>query len=145
MTSTKLVKSEILRFLASKEPEVICVTGAWGVGKTYTWKALLEDAAGNASLGLTKYSYVSLFGLNSLAELKLAIAENLQVIETDDLVVADQGLAKAKNALLGSVKYVKGFTSAIPYVGKAISESGDLYFSLVANSQLICIDDLDRK
>ena len=144
MTSTKLVKNEVKRFLTSKEPEVLCVTGAWGVGKTYTWKTILDDVANRAALGLTKYSYVSLFGMNSLMELKLAIAENLQVIETEDLVL-DQGVAKAKNALLGSVRYLKGFTSAIPYLGKAISESGDLYFSLVANAQLICIDDLDRR
>jgi hypothetical protein len=144
MTSTKLVKSEIKRFLASKDPEVLCITGAWGVGKTYTWKTLLEDAAEGGSLGLTSYSYASLFGLSSLAELKLTIAENLQVLRTDDLVI-DQGKTKAKNFLLGSVKHLKGFTSAIPFVGKAISESGDLYFSLVANGQLVCIDDLDRR
>src|SRR4029077_10650362 len=109
MTSTKLVIGEIQRFLASKESEVLCVTGAWGVGKTYTWKVLLESAAENDRLGLTKYSYISLFGLNTFLEIKQAIAENLQGIETDDLVLAEQGMAKAKNILFGSDKYLKGF------------------------------------
>jgi len=34
MTSTDIVRSEIRRFLRSPDPEVICVTGDWGVGKT---------------------------------------------------------------------------------------------------------------
>ena len=38
MTSTDIVRNEINRFLLSTEPEVICITGDWGVGKTYTWQ-----------------------------------------------------------------------------------------------------------
>ena len=34
--STALVEKEIERFLASPEPEVLCLRGKWGVGKTYS-------------------------------------------------------------------------------------------------------------
>ncbi len=37
MTSTEAVKNEIERFLKSTDPEVLCITGEWGVGKTYTY------------------------------------------------------------------------------------------------------------
>jgi hypothetical protein len=33
MTSAETVKKEIERFLRSPEPEVLCITGAWGVGE----------------------------------------------------------------------------------------------------------------
>jgi hypothetical protein len=36
------------------------------------------------------------------------------------------------------------FLSAIPVVGKALAESGALYFSAVRN-QIVCIDDLERR
>jgi DNA replication protein DnaC len=35
MTTTGLVRDEIDRFLRFEEPEVIAITGEWGVGKTY--------------------------------------------------------------------------------------------------------------
>jgi uncharacterized protein (DUF2147 family) len=145
MTSTAIVKSEISRFLRSKNSEVLCISGSWGVGKTYTWKLLLEEAAERAALSTRKYSYASLFGINSLVELKLAIAENMQILEADAASVRGWSLTKSKNIALGSVKHLKNFTSAIPYVGKAISESGNLYFSILTSDQLICMDDLDRR
>ena len=42
MTATSAVKGEIERFLKSSEPEVICISGEWGVGKTYTWQTILD-------------------------------------------------------------------------------------------------------
>jgi hypothetical protein len=34
--STAIVRSEIERFLKSPAPEVLCVSGPWGVGKTFS-------------------------------------------------------------------------------------------------------------
>ena len=141
MSSINAVTVEIEKFLRSKEPQVLCITGDWGVGKTYTWNDLIKTAAENGELGKGKYSYVSLFGLNSLAEVKFAIAENLQILFSDDL----KPVADAKNAVLSSIKYLKGFVSVIPYVGKAISDSSNLLFSSIVNDQIVCIDDLDRR
>jgi hypothetical protein len=141
VSSIKTVTAEIERFLRCKEPQVLCITGDWGVGKTYTWNELIKSAADSGELSRGKYSYVSLFGLNSLAEVKFAIAENLQILHSDDL----QPVTDAKNAVLSSIKYLKGFVSVIPYVGKAISDSGNLLFSSIVNDQIVCIDDLDRR
>ena len=138
MSSIKAVTVEIEKFLRSKEPQVLCITGDWGVGKTYTWNDLIKIAADNGELGKGKYSYVSLFGLNSLVEVKFAIAENLQILFSDDL----KPVSDAKNAVLSSIKYLKGFVSVVPYVGKAISDSSNLLFSSIVNDQIVCIDDL---
>jgi hypothetical protein len=50
--SLALVKSEIERFLADKEPAVLCITGAWGVGKTYAWSRYLRNAQTCRTIGL---------------------------------------------------------------------------------------------
>ena len=81
MTTTAVVQAEIARFLQSKEPEVIAISGDWGVGKTYTWNASLAEVRRKNSNGLGRYSYVSLFGISSLDSLKLAIFENLEFME----------------------------------------------------------------
>ena len=74
--SIDLVRSEIERFLSTDEPEVICISGAWGVGKTFAWNTFLKDAQVRKKIALGRYSYVSLFGVNSLEEFKYSIFEN---------------------------------------------------------------------
>jgi hypothetical protein len=74
--SIELVRSEIERFLSTDEPEAICISGPWGVGKTFAWNRYLKDALARNKIALGRYSYVSLFGVNSLEEFKYSIFEN---------------------------------------------------------------------
>jgi KAP-like P-loop domain-containing protein len=74
--SIELVENEIRRFLSTPEPETICVSGHWGVGKTFAWNLYLKEAQTKNKIALKRYSYVSLFGINSLDELKYAVFEN---------------------------------------------------------------------
>ncbi len=141
MSNIGFVTGEIEKFLRSKAAEVLCVTGDWGVGKTFTWNRLLKEAADLGEIGRTKYSYVSLFGLNSLAEVKSAIAENTQIMSSEKL----QPVAEFANIVISSIKHLKGFVSVIPYVGKGLSESASLLFASIVNNQIVCIDDLDRR
>jgi len=75
--SIRLVKSQIDRFLASDIPEVISIKGRWGIGKTFTWNKFLCEAKDNNGVTLEKYSYVSLFGINSIDQLKRSVFENI--------------------------------------------------------------------
>lgn len=74
--SIALVEKEIARFLVSPEREVLCIRGKWGIGKTYAWNVFLKRAASQNAVSMKSYSYVSLFGLDSLEQVKLAIFEN---------------------------------------------------------------------
>lgn len=75
--STQVLKNEIMRFLKSSNPEVLCVSGKWGVGKTFCWKAYIAEAGKSPkNINENQYSYTSLFGVNSLPELKYEIFEN---------------------------------------------------------------------
>jgi hypothetical protein len=67
------VENAIINFVASSTSEVMCLTGKWGVGKSYAWDHFLKKAKARGRVTLRKYAYVSLFGLGSLDHLKSAI------------------------------------------------------------------------
>ena len=69
-------EKEIARFLRSNTPEVLCFKGKWGVGKTFAWSRFLTQAKERKGIALERYSYVSLFGVGSIDQLKLSIVEN---------------------------------------------------------------------
>lgn len=71
--SLLLIKAQIDHFLQTPTPEVMAIRGAWGVGKTFAWNKYLIEARNNNRIALDNYAYVSLFGLNSMEELKLSI------------------------------------------------------------------------
>jgi hypothetical protein len=66
VTPTERAQAEIKRFLSTEDAETLCFSGQWGVGKTYTWQTILMQAANAGEVGLKRYAYVSLFGINSL-------------------------------------------------------------------------------
>ena len=74
--SIQMVENELRRFLFTSEPKVLCISGQWGVGNTYAWNKYIQEAKLNNAIALERYSYVSLFGINSLEEFKYAIFEN---------------------------------------------------------------------
>jgi hypothetical protein len=74
--SVNVAKQEMRRVLSTRDPEVVCISGRWGVGKTYAWREQLEEARKEHGIALKRYAYVSLFGVNSLDDLKFAIFAN---------------------------------------------------------------------
>jgi tRNA A37 threonylcarbamoyladenosine biosynthesis protein TsaE len=62
--SIEFVKQEIQDFLATKDADVACLSGHWGVGKTYAWREFLTKAKTEKKIALPRYAYVSLFGIN---------------------------------------------------------------------------------
>src|SRR5437764_1365721 len=143
MTSTQAVKSEIERFLRTPEPEVLCITGSWGVGKTYTWQTILDRIRGERKTGLSRYSYVSLFGIDSLEGMKTAIFENLEFLLPEGGTGLRRFLSRGNNIVRGS-KQIASVAAAlpIPYLGSALSKAQPLLFSAIRN-QIICVDDLE--
>lgn len=142
--SVKIVHEEIKRFLKSPEPEVLCLKGKWGVGKTYAWNHYLQEAAENGELGMEQYAYASLFGMKSLEDIKYALFEGtidaIQDLEkgpsTDTLQISIDWIKK---------NFRKGVTrvSQLPVVQGYIGTSERSLFFLVRN-QIVCIDDLER-
>jgi hypothetical protein len=142
-TSLEFTRAEITRFLGGIDPGVLCVSGEWGVGKTFLWRSVLDTLRNARELSLTRYSYVSLFGLNSLDDVKSSLFENMEWLDQDATDFAGRGKAGAK-ALAARAKKLSELAGALPWVGQAFSKARSLYFSLI-QSQIICIDDLERR
>ncbi|EPP7338858.1 KAP family P-loop domain protein, partial [Acinetobacter baumannii] len=63
---------------------VIAITGSWGIGKTFFWRNFLDKQLSDErvykkdNVFNRKYAYVSLFGLESLSDLKTQIYSNIE-------------------------------------------------------------------
>lgn len=143
--SIKLVEDEIRRFLSSSEPEVTCITGRWGVGKTFAWKEYLSEASSKKQIALGRYSYVSLFGINSLEEFKYSIFENsvksseigiepsLETLRSNTAAVAERLGRKSLS-----------FIQQIPFMRNYVGPLGPAWFLTVRNT-IVCVDDIERR
>ena len=142
---TDTVRSVVERFLKSDTPEVLAVKGAWGVGKTYAWNKLVLD--NKDSIALPTYCYVSLFGLSSIADLRLAIlaktrnAKDLGKPVTMESVLADwksHGGTFLRRALELGSKFRQ-----IPIVKNA-SVGVEAIAPHLISKTIICLDDFER-
>ena len=143
--SLPLIKSEIERFLEDKKPTVLCITGAWGVGKTFAWNRYLKDAQTREAIGLEHYAYVSLFGNNSLDELKYAIFEN--TVATTGIGIEPSLETLRTNALAVTRRITKkslGMFQQLPFVKGYVGGLGPLWYLAVSRT-IVCIDDIERR
>lgn len=142
--STALVKQEIERFLASAEPEVLCVRGKWGTGKTYNWKTVAKAAKlKNGGVALNTYAYVSLFGVNSLAEVKMQIVQST----VPRKAIGEPDTTNRWLALYDTMESAgkKVAMKAVGFLGKNQFEAAMTAMSATISRQIICVDDLERK
>lgn len=143
--SIVLVRQAVAEFLGRADPEVLCIRGKWGVGKTYTWSKALETAHASQKVKLARYSYVSLFGVNSLDELKLSIFENVITL-SDGLKKADLQTLDDYVSSIGSWRKLTKLAQSIPVVKNLVgNEIGGLVSFMTIRDQIICIDDLERR
>ena len=141
LSPTEMIVRELERFLESDEPEVICIRGRWGVGKTYAWNEALKAVIAKKKLGLRVYSPVSLFGLTNLSDLKYSIFLNRQ-----------EGAGIANTSALGSLAanwgetLDKGLRAVLDTLtGKGASEMIQAAAFASIKEQIVCIDDIERK
>jgi hypothetical protein len=134
-TAMSLLKTEISRFLQSEKAEVLCIRGKWGVGKTYTWEMFLSEVHTAEPLH-QKYSYVSLFGLDTLEKFKTTIFENTVPIDSigsePSLKTLDINLRQAGSSLVKAFK-------------PGLAAAADQVSFLAVRDLIVCIDDLERK
>jgi hypothetical protein len=144
--STEAVQREFRRFVTSEQAEVLCIKGSWGIGKTYAWKEFLERLD-KTTVSFKRYSYVSLFGLGTMDQVRSAIVEsaqtpdqigkpvNLDSLLSDPMDAADRGWRR----VLKFADYVPG--QRLRDLAAALRAAS----FLAVYRYLICIDDLERR
>lgn len=135
---------EIERFLMRPDPEVLIISGKWGVGKTFAWNRLLKEARDSHHIALSKYAYVSLFGLAGLDAVNGAIFENTVASERagaspdmDSLAATVKSAATSWRSGIKLARYIPGVSD----YSQALEKLGA--FSI--RNQIICLDDLERR
>ncbi|MCF6309071.1 MAG: ATP-binding protein [Sulfurimonas sp.] len=99
---------------------IAILSGEWGVGKTYFWDEFAEKTFGNDD-----YVYISLFGKNSLKEIKHEI-----LLKTSDRVkLADK---------------IKKYSSLGKIVGIDLDMIGTIIDKEDFKDLVICFDDIER-
>ncbi|KJV36972.1 hypothetical protein [Luteibacter yeojuensis] len=159
------VTDRLVGFITEEAPSAIAVVGKWGQGKTYFWHQTAGQHAIAAQKTRPNYAYVSLFGINSLADLRIELAQKIRPVEhmKDDTFAAllgtsdqtltervkDQGWRKRlrQSATVRGKALADMATGAgvgVPHIGNL----GPLYrgwaYSRVKDA-LICLDDLERR
>ncbi|MBY5394887.1 hypothetical protein HFN01_08600 [Rhizobium leguminosarum] len=140
--SVQNVRAAIERFLSTNEPEVLCIRGEWGTGKTWTWDDVLKTQGQAGKIPLTRYAKVSLFGLNTLAEIKREIFQS-----TIDVAQIDKpfDVKNYKDLYAGVKSQSNLFLKAVDVIFDKSSDAIIEAIALTARNMIVCVDDLERK
>lgn len=134
--STSLVSAELERFLTDPTADVLALIGDWGSGKTYAWDEALTKVrnAGNATR--SGYAYVSLFGVNSLAQLNVAIFQHSEGMN-------DGSKSPLEAAGLAKLGRLASHLKSIPVL-KDYAEAAEQLMAFEIRDRIVCFDDLER-
>lgn len=144
--SVDIVKQVVADFLSNKEPGVLVIKGAWGVGKTHMWNAILT--ANRDALKIPQYSYVSLFGQKSVSDLRTALVAKTIPSKYigksfDWETINREWTGLVKPAVKRLAAWANKIRPAIPHV-KDVSVSFDSIAGFLLNDAIICLDDWER-
>ncbi|RUI43487.1 hypothetical protein IPC414_02655 [Pseudomonas aeruginosa] len=127
-------KDSLLNALSNQENKVVALTGKWGSGKTHLWK----DIQGDTTDDLVKAAaWVSLFGLGSVTDLKIKIAQALLPKVKDNKALGQ----RITEGWGGAKKILK---SLHPGFG-ALDDMALLIVPSLLRNKLIILDDIERK
>jgi hypothetical protein len=154
--STAQVKLALRSLITSPVPTVMVLRGKWGRGKTYLWRDSLEKFAPQAATRWSRYSYVSLFGVESLAQLRDAVLANGDPYEQIAGAAPDPAVNNpdAPSGLTRAVWWTRDWfrrrfsgKDALPDLAGRMHASGLAHAFLLRGVQqyLVCVDDLERR
>lgn len=145
--SVKITKSVLQNFLSNAETDVLALTGDWGTGKTYAWREALMAHKG--SIKFKQYCYVSLFGINSMAELRMALFTKSVATTTlgkkldFDTLNEHWGLV-TKDWLKGQYARFGPMLKSLPH-GSSVSLGLEALAPSTVRDTLVCFDDFERQ
>ncbi|WP_348748392.1 P-loop NTPase fold protein [Pseudomonas rhodesiae] len=147
--SISQVEKALADFAVHNTGFAIVLNGEWGTGKTHLWDKVIRNH--RESVARKTYSYVSLFGLNSLSDLKRSIFENsvptvkAGSVTTKESVFENLKKLEFSDATSGFRKLFRyGKEAKVPFVGSFGGVIESIQYALVKDT-VICIDDFERR
>lgn len=146
--SVKKVKSALVDFVKGEKDRAIVLKGDWGTGKAHLWKQVVLES--RDSFHKRNYSYVSLFGLNSLKDLKKSIYENKVYRErahiASDESSFEENLKDISGRFAGWMRKGSSLFNDVSAMGvKGIGPIVESLQFLRVTDTLVCLDDFERK
>ncbi len=140
------VESTLRSFVVSKEPTALALQGSWGVGKTYLWNERIIKQHLKVRRE-EKYTYVSLFGINTLDDLKAVVS---YVSGAYDSESAFKKACKASPRrawwwFLRMLPYAAAHAPSKFGGGPALARAISNLSFYALRDRLICIDDVERR
>lgn len=127
-------KKNLLQAIDDKANRTIALSGNWGTGKTYLWRQVkMESPESSIELAAS----VSLFGISSLYDLKMKVAQALLPSLKSDSALKAQVAA----ALSGFKKIAKSIHSGFG----ALDELALIAIPSMLKDKFLIIDDIERK
>lgn len=142
------IKKNIGKFLESENHELLALYGEWGIGKTYLWNKIIKEKRSKIPGIYTGYAYVSLFGLNSVDELKNRCFESM--IEINGIARSLPIACEKKFNILDMMKKIPKMSSWIQALSKINSKANllipalDILIESTIKNAVICFDDIER-
>lgn len=136
--SLEQIRARLELFICDTHNDLFLLKGKWGAGKTFFWQRLIEESKKKKSIGRKFYSYVSLFGVNSLEELNNAIlVSNVE----SNASKSKKKLSTLSTSLRSLTTNLEKVPALREYTGGMIST----YLHFLLDNTLICFDDIERK
>lgn len=130
------------------------MTGPWGVGKTTALRKMIEKYRGHAVV--KRYSYASVFGAQTPAEIKTALMTRRQEFPVPTAEQLDKR-GRVTHAFVATRKRILGWSKraglrqtyeslrdALPYGGKNVFVALESLAGAVVYDSLIVLDDIER-
>jgi hypothetical protein len=125
-------KTALLALIDDEENRVIALAGKWGTGKTELWKQIREETQNTQAKAAVS---ASLFGVGTITELKLKIAEGLAP------KLGKRNFDAIATGVAGFKKVLKGVHSGF----SALDDLSLLAVPFMLKGRFIVIDDIERK
>lgn len=145
--SVKITKALLKDFLGNAETNVLALTGAWGTGKTYAWREALNEH--KDSIKFKYYCYVSLYGINSMAELRMSLFTKSVAVATlgkplDLNTINKHWGSIAQDWLKARFGQLAPVIKSLPH-GSTVSLGLEALVPSVVRDTLVCFDDFERQ
>jgi hypothetical protein len=148
MSYLSSIKEVLSTFGSEDNDRAVIFKGAWGTGKTHLWRQVVLEK--RDLFQKRNYSYVSLFGINSLKNLKQALFENKVAKESAHIIPNETTLSENIKDLgsrsAGWFRKSSSWLNEISAFGiKGFGPAVEALQFLRVTDTLIVLDDFERK